>query len=114
MSVSDQAYSTKINSSFAYNPYVTDGLARHYHLGESTFILRGITSNFILYHFMEIIKANKIAPDGTLCSVASHLGLYLCPTHGLNELMELLRDTDYSLPPFYENKESESEVKLRF
>ena len=41
---------------------------------------------------MKILKANRIAPDGTPCSAASHLGLFclpICPlkgTPGLNEL----------------------------
>ena len=33
-------------------PYKTNGLAKHYHLGESTFIFRGLRSDFVfLIHF---------------------------------------------------------------
>ena len=28
------------------NPYLTNGVSHHYHLGESTFIFRGISSDF--------------------------------------------------------------------
>ena len=28
------------------NPYLTNGFSHHYHLGESTFMFRGIRSNF--------------------------------------------------------------------
>ena len=35
------------------NPYITNGLAHHYHLGESTLNFRGIRSNFeFLFHFL--------------------------------------------------------------
>ena len=35
-----------------FNPYVTNGFSHHYHLGESTFIYRGIRSDFsILFNF---------------------------------------------------------------
>ena len=64
-----------------YNPLVTNGLSYCYHLGESTFIVRGTRSDFeFLFHFsMKILIANRIAPDGTSHSVASYLGLYCLP-----------------------------------
>ena len=63
------------------NPYLTNGFAHHYHLGEPTFILRGIRRDFeILFKFMmKFLKANKIAQDGTPRTVASHLWLYCLP-----------------------------------
>ena len=34
------------------NPYLTNGFSHHNHLGESTFIFRGVRSDFkILFHF---------------------------------------------------------------
>ena len=64
-----------------YNPYLTNGFSHFYHLGESTLIFRGIRSDF---HFlnkclMKILLANRIAPDGTPRSAASHLGLFCLP-----------------------------------
>ena len=62
-------------------------------MGESTFIFRGIRSEFqFSYNFLMKILANRIATDGTLHSAASHLWLYCLPmshkrTQGLNELM---------------------------
>ena len=48
--------------------------------------------NFQINFFMKILLANRIAPDGTPRSAASHLGLYCLPmpikrTPVLNELM---------------------------
>ena len=62
-------------------PYLTNGFSHHYHLGESTSVLRGIRCDFyILFNFsMKILLANRIAPDGTLRSAASHLGLFCLP-----------------------------------
>ena len=61
------------------NPYLTNEFSKYYHLGESTFIFRGIRSDFQVLNkfFMKILLANRIAPDGTPRSAASHLGL-LC------------------------------------
>ena len=58
-----------------------NGFSDPYHLDESTFILRGFRNDFsFLSHFLMKIKiANKIAPDGTLHSAASHLGLFSLP-----------------------------------
>ena len=64
-----------------FNPYLTNGFSHHYHLGESTFIFRGVRSDFyFLSHFsMTFLCANRIAPDGTPRSAASHLGLFCLP-----------------------------------
>ena len=63
------------------NPYLTNGFSHCYHLGESTFIFRGVRSDFyFLSHFsMKFLCAYRIAPDGTPRSAASHLGLYCLP-----------------------------------
>ena len=63
------------------NPYLTNGFSHHYQLGESTFIFRGVRSDFyILSDFsMKFLCANRIAPDGTPRSAASHLGLFCLP-----------------------------------
>ena len=49
------------------NPLLMNGLSQRYHLDESTFIFRGIASNFsFLFHFsMKIKIANRVAQDGT-------------------------------------------------
>ena len=57
-------------------------VSHHYQLGESTFILRGVRSDlyFFLSRFtMKFLSANRIAPDGTLRSAVSHLGLFYLP-----------------------------------
>ena len=76
------------------NPFMANRLTHCYRLGESTFILRGIRSDFEFSYkfFMKILSANRIASDGTLRSTASHPGLYCLPMPhkrmpGLNELM---------------------------
>ena len=57
------------------NPYLTNDFSHQ--LGKSTFILRGVRSEF---HFlMKFPCANRIAPDGTPRSAASHMGLYCLP-----------------------------------
>ena len=60
---------------------MTNGLSHPYHLDESTFIYRGIRSDFsFLFHFsMKFLQANRIAPDGTPRFAASHLGLFCLP-----------------------------------
>ena len=57
---------------------MTNGLPHLYHLDESTFNFRGFGNDFLfLFHFsMKIMKANRIAPDGTPRFAASHLGLF--------------------------------------
>ena len=61
--------------------YLMNGFSHHYQLGKSTFIFRGVRSDFyFLSHFsMKFLLANRIAPDGTSHSAASHLGLYCLP-----------------------------------
>ena len=62
------------------NSYLTNGFSHHYQLGESTFIFRGVRSDFFLSQFlMKFLCANRIAPDGTPRSAASHLGLCCLP-----------------------------------
>ena len=60
------------------NPYLTNGFSHHYKSAESTFIFRGVRSDFyFLSHFsMKFLQANRKAPDGTPRSAASHLGLF--------------------------------------
>ena len=83
-----------------FNPYLTNGFSHHYQLDESIFIFRGIRSDFFLFFFshfsMKFFKANRIAPDGTPRSAASHLGLFcllmsrpIKGTPGLNEFMHM-------------------------
>ena len=50
-------------------------------MGESTFIIKGIRSDFdfLFYFSMKFLYANRIAPDGTPHSAASHLGLCRLP-----------------------------------
>ena len=70
-------------SSGSFNPYLTNGFSHHYQLGESTFIFKGARSDFYFFlsHFsMKFLQANRIAPDGTPRSAASHLGLFCLPT----------------------------------
>ena len=64
-----------------FNPYLTNGLSHLYQLDESNFIFRGVRSDFhFLNNFlMKILLANRIAPDGTPRSAASHLGLFCLP-----------------------------------
>ena len=58
-----------------------NGLAHHYILGEMTVIFRGIGSNFeFLFYLMKFFQANRLVPDGTTPSAASHLGLYCLPS----------------------------------
>ena len=76
------------------NLYLTNEFSHHYQLDESTYIFRGVRSDFyFLSHFsMKFLCANRIAPDGTPRS-ARHIWDYavcLCPTNrtpGLYELM---------------------------
>ena len=52
---------------------MTNALVHHYQLGESTFIFRGIRSDFsFLFHFFtKFLCVNRIAPDGTSQNAAS-------------------------------------------
>ena len=60
---------------------MTNGLSHRYHLGEYPLIIKGFRSNFKLsYKFlMNILLANRIAPDGTPHYAGSYLGLYCLP-----------------------------------
>ena len=62
---------------------VTNGLSHPYHLNESTFIFRGIRSDFsFLFHFsMKFVSANRIAPDGTPRFAASQMGCGILRRH---------------------------------
>ena len=64
-----------------FNPLVTNGLSHPYQLDESTFVFRGIRSDFsFLYHSpLKYVKANRIAPEGTPHFATSHLGLFCLP-----------------------------------
>ena len=64
-----------------FNPYFDEWIFHHYQLNESTFIFRGVRCDFyFLFNFsMKFLQANRIAPDGTPRSAASHLGLYCLP-----------------------------------
>ena len=57
------------------NPYSTNGFFHHYQLDESTFIFRGVRSDFYFSSdfSMKFLCANRIAPDGTprSCGVTS-------------------------------------------
>ena len=65
----------------SFNPYLTNGFADHYHLGEFTFSFRGVRSDlrFLYYFSMKFVCANRIAQDGTPRSAASHLGQFCLP-----------------------------------
>ena len=67
----------KQSKAIVFNPYLTNEYSHYYLLGQSTFIFRGIRSDFeFSFHFsMKFLCANRKAPDKTPCSAASHLGL---------------------------------------
>ena len=61
-----------------------NGLSRHYHLDECTFILgaSGVFLDFLSRFSMKLLVGNRIAPDGTPHSAALHLKLCCLPmTH---------------------------------
>ena len=62
-------------SSDAIKPYLMNGFSHHYHLGESTFIFRGIRSDFLNFNqfFYEnsLSKQNSPRWDAAFCGVAS-------------------------------------------
>ena len=79
MLLEKRSYHTHV---FRINPYLTRGFSHHYQLDESIFIFRGVKSDFFYFlsHFsMKCLCANRIAPDGTPLSAASHLGLFCLP-----------------------------------
>ena len=63
------------------NPFLTNGFSHYYHLGEHTVKFRGVRSEIkYIFHFpMKFLLANRIAPDVTPRSAASHLGLCCLP-----------------------------------
>ena len=75
------------------NPYLTNGFAHPYHLGDPTSIL-GASGLILIFtsFFDENPFSKRIAPDGAPRSAASQLGLYFLPmshkkTPGLNGLL---------------------------
>ena len=56
------------------------------HLDESIFHVRGIMgyASFLFHFSMKCLKANRIAPYGTLCIAVLHLGysICMCPVKG--------------------------------
>ena len=66
---------------FLLTHFMMNGFTHHYHLGESSLIFRGFRCDFriLLYFLMKFPQANRIAPDGTPRSAASHLGLFCLP-----------------------------------
>ena len=56
------------------NPYMTNGFSHHYHLDESTVIIRDIMSDFEFYSFFDEIplsKQNSPRWDAAFCGVTS-------------------------------------------
>ena len=49
---------------------------------------------------MKIMSANRIAPDGTLCFAASHLGLFCLPMTNKKDAMLILVNCDKSLTDY--------------
>ena len=72
----------QIKGSIDFNPYnMMNRISHHYHLGQSTSIIRDTRSDFeFLFLFsMKFLLANRKAPDGTPRSAASHLELFCLP-----------------------------------
>ena len=63
------------------NPFLTNGLAHHYHLGRSASSFQNSRSDFhFLFHSsIKFLQAYRIAPDGTPRSAASHMGPICLP-----------------------------------
>ena len=59
------------------NPYLTNGFSHHYRLDESTFIFRGVMSDFFFLFFISFIvefppsKQNSPRWDAAFCGVTS-------------------------------------------
>ena len=76
---------------------MTNAIAHHCHLGETTFIYREIRTNFIFvshFFFINFLYASRITQGGMSRFAASHLGLNRLPMSlkmmsGLNELISL-------------------------
>ena len=84
---------------------MTNGFSHCYQLDESTFNSRGFGSNMsFLFHFsMKIMKANRIAPDGTPRFAPSHLGLFCLPMSHKKDAIRLIWDNEtyYFLSEFF-------------
>ena len=82
------------------DPFLMNGLSHHNDLGESTSVFMGIRSDFeFLFHSsMKILKANRIAPDGTprsgailfACSVKKDARLIRAQDNGYHRLKLLI------------------------
>ena len=82
------------------NPFLTNGFSHYYHLGEPTFILRGIRSgvNFSNKFIMKILFAKRIVPDGPPHSAASCLGLFCLPmSHKKDTRLNTIRGHGYKM-----------------
>ena len=71
------AFHVQMSYVFTDYPYLTNGFSNRYQLGESTFIFRGVRSDFYSHYLMKFLCANRIAPDGTPRSAASTSGAIL-------------------------------------
>ena len=79
------------------NQYLTNGFFHCYQWGESTFIFRGVRSDFFIFlsHFsMKFLCTNRIAPDGTPNSAAAHLGLHCLPVSHKRDARLISVNTD--------------------
>ena len=67
-------------SGFHINPYLTNGFSHYYHLGESTFIFRGVRSDFLnfIQFFDENFPSKQNSPrwDAAFCGVTSGAMLF--------------------------------------
>ena len=67
-------------NAFMVNPYLTNGFSHHYQLDESTFIVRGVRSDFLFFisFFDEIslCKQNRSRWDAAFCGVPSGAMLF--------------------------------------
>ena len=72
-------------------PFLTDGFSHYYRLAKSTFIVRGIRSDFkdLSNLSMKFLLANRIAPDETFlrCHVWGYI-VCLCPTNRTSSVLE--------------------------
>ena len=63
-----------------FNPYLTNNFSHHYQMGESTFIYRGVRSDFYFFiqFFDEFSLSKQISPrwDAAFCGVTSGAVLF--------------------------------------
>ena len=62
--------------SYIFNPYLTNGLPHHYRMDESTFISRGVRSDFFIFFIsffdeISLCKQNSPRWDAAICGVTS-------------------------------------------